>query len=79
MSENKINRIKEYCKENIKENKKDKLQFIIEIICKLIILFPLNSMGVPIVEFVRKYKFSAGYTCILFPYSRKNKKRIKLF
>lgn len=27
MSENKINRIKEYCKENIKENKKDKLQF----------------------------------------------------
>lgn len=23
MSENKINRIKEYCKENIKENKKD--------------------------------------------------------
>ena len=26
MSENKINRIKEYCKENIKENKKDKLQ-----------------------------------------------------
>lgn len=24
MSENKINRIKEYCKENIKENKKDK-------------------------------------------------------
>lgn len=28
MSENKINRIKEYCKENIKENKKDKLQVI---------------------------------------------------
>ena len=27
LSENKINRIKEYCKENIKENKKDKLQF----------------------------------------------------
>jgi hypothetical protein len=26
LSENKINRIKEYCKENIKENKKDKLQ-----------------------------------------------------
>jgi len=25
LSENKINRIKEYCKENIKENKKDKL------------------------------------------------------
>ena len=32
MSENKINRIKEYCKENIKENKKDKLQVIIQII-----------------------------------------------
>ena len=31
MSENKINRIKEYCKENIKENKKDKLQVIGEI------------------------------------------------
>lgn len=31
MSENKINRIKEYCKENIKENKKDKLQFLREI------------------------------------------------
>ncbi len=29
MSENKINRIKEYCKENIKENKKDKLQFVV--------------------------------------------------
>ncbi len=37
-----------------------KLQFIIEIICKLIILFPLKGMGVPIVEFVREYKFSAG-------------------
>ena len=32
MSENKINRIKEYCKENIKENKKDKLQVIAQII-----------------------------------------------
>lgn len=32
MSENKINRIKEYCKENIKENKKDKLQFESEMI-----------------------------------------------
>lgn len=32
MSENKINRIKEYCKENIKENKKDKLQVITQII-----------------------------------------------
>ncbi|HJJ11639.1 MAG TPA: hypothetical protein OIM49_07885 [Clostridiaceae bacterium] len=31
MSENKINRIKEYCKENIKENKKDKLQVIVMI------------------------------------------------
>ena len=60
MSENKINRIKEYCKENIKENKKDKLQFIIKIICKLIILFPLKGMGIPIVEFVWEYKFSAG-------------------
>lgn len=29
MSENKINRIKEYWKENIKENKKDKLQFVV--------------------------------------------------
>ena len=36
------------------------LQFIIEIICKLIILFPLKGMGVPIVEFVWEYKFSAG-------------------
>ena len=41
-------------------NVKDKLQFIIEIICKLIILFPLKGMGVPIVEFVWEYKFSAG-------------------
>ena len=32
MSENKINRIKEYCKENIKENKKDKLQVIEQIV-----------------------------------------------
>jgi hypothetical protein len=31
LSENKINRIKEYCKENIKENKKDKLQVIVMI------------------------------------------------
>ncbi len=59
MSENKINRIKEYCKENIKENKKDKLQFIIEIICKLIILFQLKDIGIPLLEFVREYKFSA--------------------
>lgn len=60
MSENKINRIKEYCEENIKENKKDKLQFIIEIICKLIILFQLKDIGIPLLEFVREYKFSAG-------------------
>ena len=37
LSENKINRIKEYCKENIKENKKDKLQVIggnlVQILC----------------------------------------------
>ena len=59
MSENKINRIKEYCKENIKENKKDKLQFIIEIIYKLIILFQLKGIGIPLLEFVREYKFSA--------------------
>ena len=36
------------------------IKFIIEIICKLIILFPLKGMGVPIVEFVQEYKFSAG-------------------
>lgn len=36
MSENKINRIKEYCKENIKENKKDKLQFL-QFIRKIVI------------------------------------------
>jgi len=59
LSENKINRIKEYCKENIKENKKDKLQFIIEIIYKLIILFQLKGIGIPLLEFVREYKFSA--------------------
>ena len=37
-----------------------KLQFIIEIICKLIILFPLKWMGIPIIEFMLEYKFSAG-------------------
>ena len=41
-------------------NHPDNLQFIIKIICKLIIFFPLNGMGVPIVEFVWEYKFSAG-------------------
>jgi len=39
---------------------KDKLQFIIEIICQLIILFQLKGMEVPLMEFVWEYKFSAG-------------------
>ena len=44
MSENKINRIKEYYKENIKENKKDKLQFYEQI--KNDLLFFVSKKGV---------------------------------
>ncbi len=43
-----------------KDRIKEKLQFIIKIICKLIILFPLKGMEFPIYEFVWEYKFSAG-------------------
>ena len=32
LSENNIKKIREYCKENIEENKKDKLKFSIQII-----------------------------------------------
>ena len=32
MSENSIKKIREYCKENIEENKKDKLKFFLQII-----------------------------------------------
>ena len=32
MSENNIKKIREYCKENIEENKKDKLKFFLQII-----------------------------------------------
>ncbi len=39
---------------------KDKLQFLIEIICQLIILFQLKGMEVSLIEFVCEYKFSAG-------------------
>ena len=48
MSENKINRIKEYCKENIKENKKDKLQFIIYNLNYLLIniIISVKGMGI---------------------------------
>ena len=35
MSENKINRIKEYCKENIKENKKEDIDYNQDVIVVL--------------------------------------------
>lgn len=49
MSENKINRIKEYCKENIKENKKDKLQVVgdnlVQILCTRLFFFIFYKKG----------------------------------
>ena len=39
----------------------------------------IKGMGIPILEFMREYKFSAGYTKTLFKNQEKYKKRKKLF
>ena len=36
-------------------------------------------MGIPIVEFMREYKFSAGYTLLLLPQSKKIKRGLNYF
>lgn len=69
MSENKINRIKEYCKENIKENKKDKLQVVKEML-KISISFSFPKL-------LQKNKKSDIIMKMIFNKGLKNEKRKK--
>ncbi len=72
MSENSIKKIKDYCKENIEENKKDKLKFIIQIILiivglvhiifasylkeKLAIITGITTINISIINLIRNIK-----------------------
>ena len=72
MSENSIKKIKDYCKENIEENKKDKLKFIIQIILiivglvhiifasylkeKLAIVTGITTINISIINLIRNIK-----------------------
>ncbi len=72
MSENNIKKIKDYCKENIEENKKDKLKFIIQIILiivglvhiifasylkeKLAIITGITTINISIINLIRNIK-----------------------
>ena len=72
MSENSIKKIKDYCKENNEENKKDKLKFIIQIILiivglvhiifasylkeKLAIITGITTINISIINLIRNIK-----------------------
>ena len=72
MSENSIKKMKDYCKENIEENKKDKLKFIIKIILiivglvhiifasylkeKLAIITGITTINISIINLIRNIK-----------------------
>ena len=72
MSENNIKKIREYCKENIEENKKDKLKFSIQIILivvglihiifadylkeKLTIITGITTINISLINLIRNIK-----------------------
>ena len=72
MSENSIKKIREYCKENIEENKKDKLKFSIQIILivvglihiifadylkeKLTIITGITTINISLINLIRNIK-----------------------
>ena len=72
MSENSIKKIREYCKENIEENKKDKLKFFLQIILivvglihiifadylkeKLTIITGITTINISLINLIRNIK-----------------------